>query len=173
MPIEVAKPNLRLHQTDHTMKKLDLLRLRKTAGLSQRELALKLGVQPSFLSAIENGKSRLPDEKIQMLKEIVELDSLEDFMLDEDENRAIPPHTHALDESDSLTRLLHHIHKLAHESEDSSRERESELEARIEYMTQRNDRLSDRLDQLRDTVDALREENFRLRELLRSNGIDF
>lgn len=52
------------------MSRLDLLRLRKRIGMSQRELTEQLHVRPSFLSAIENGRSRLPEEKMEKLKEI-------------------------------------------------------------------------------------------------------
>lgn len=143
-------------------------------GLSQRDLADQLSVQASFLSAIENGRSRFPDEKIERLKEIVALDNLDRFMVDEEtEAGAIPPHTHALDESDSLTQLLKHIHAQAHKHEGAGKERENELMERINYLSVRNERLSDRLDTLREEVDNLREENFRLKELLIKNGISF
>ena len=106
------------------MKKIDLLRLRKAAGLSQRELADRLMVQPSFLSAIENGRSRFPDEKIDKLKEIVALDDLSDFLTeDTSDMQVVPPHTHAADEADSLSQMLRHIHNIAHKSDGSYKER--------------------------------------------------
>lgn len=146
------------------MKKLDLLRLRKMVGLSQREMARQLGVQASFLSAIENGRSRFPEEKIDKLKEVVGLDDISDFMIgDREETPVVPPHTHALDESDSLSQLLRHIHKLAHQTDNASHELETGLRDRIDYLTARNDRLSDRLDQLLDEVNRLREENYNLK----------
>lgn len=154
------------------MKKIDLLKLRKAAGLSQRELADRLSVQPSFLSAIENGRSRFPDEKIDKLKEIVALEDLADFMVEDSvEAPAVPPHRH--DDTDSLSQLLRHFHNLAHQTDDSTREREADLLNRIDYLAKRNDRLSERLDDLRDTVDILREENFKLKELLLRNNISY
>ena len=156
------------------MKKIDLLKLRKAIGISQKELADRLAVQASFLSAIENGRSRFPDEKIEKLKEIAGIDSLEDFMTEEsNDNIVVPPHTHAMDETDSLSQLLRHIHNLAHKSDTIDTSREKELLERIEYLTQRNDRLSDRLDELRISIDTLREENYRLKELLLKNNITF
>lgn len=156
------------------MKKLDLLRLRKAAGLSQKELADRLAVQPSFLSAIENGRSRFPDEKIERLKEIMMLDDLENYMVDEEPDAiSIPPHTHALDESDALSQMLRHIHNLAHKNDGCGKDRENELLNRIEFLADRNDRLSTRIDDLRETVDRLREENFHLKELLLRNNISF
>lgn len=156
------------------MKKLDLLKLRKAAGLSQKELAEKLAVQPSFLSAIENGRSRFPEEKIEKLKEIVSLDDFNDYMAEETpETNVVPPHTHALDEADSLSQMLRHIHNLAHKSDENGRERENELLDRIDYLSKRNDRLYERIDDLHDAVDRLREENFKLKELLLKNGIPY
>ena len=156
------------------MKKIDLLKLRKAAGLSQRELADRLMVQPSFLSAIENGRSRFPDEKIEKLKEIVEIDDLDNFLVEDmTDTPTVPPHTHAIDEADSLTQMLRHIHNLAHKTDDHDRERENDLLSRIDYLSKRNDRLNEKLDDLRDSVDKLREENFRLKELLLRNNISF
>ncbi|MCH5231280.1 MAG: helix-turn-helix transcriptional regulator [Muribaculaceae bacterium] len=156
------------------MKKIDLLKLRKAAGLSQRELADRLMVQPSFLSAIENGRSRFPDEKIDKLKEIVALDDLEDFLIEENADvHLVPPHSHAMDETDSLTQMLRHIHNMAHKSDGMERERENELLNRIDYLSKRNDRLNERLDALRESLDSLREENFKLKELLLRNNINF
>lgn len=156
------------------MKKIDLLKLRKAAGLSQKELAERLAVQPSFLSAIENGRSRFPDEKIEKLKEIVALDDFTDYLVEDAvDSQVVPPHTHALDEADSLSQMLRHIHNLAHKSDETGRERENELVNRIDYLAKRNDRLSEKLDDLRDTLDAVKEENFRLKEILLRNNIQF
>lgn len=156
------------------MKRIDLLKLRKSAGLSQKQLADRLAVQPSFLSAIEKGRSRFPDEKIEKLKEIFLLESLEDFMIeDAQEITTVPPHSHTFDEGDSLSHLLRHIHNLAHKNDDMEKGRETQLLERINYLSVRNDRLSDRLDDLRDKIDKLREENFRLKDILRENRIEY
>lgn len=154
------------------MSRLDLVRLRKRAGMSQRELAEILQVRPSFLSAIENGRSRLPDEKMEKIKEIFELDSLEDYMIDSDDRSAgVAPHTHLMDQSDSFTHLLTHFHDLAHKNSNS--QADEEISGRIDFLTRRNDRLSERVDDLRDEVDRLRQENLRLKELLIRNGIEY
>lgn len=159
------------------MMKLDLLKLRKAAGLSQRELADRLAVQPSFLSAIENGRSRFPDDKMEKLMEIVELEDLSDYMVEESEERpnVVAPHTHTHSHTatDAIAELLNHIHAQAHKYEHDDVNRSSEMEERINFLTKRNDRLSDRVDNLRDEVDSLREENFRLKELLTRNGIPY
>lgn len=158
------------------MNRIDLVKLRKAAGMSQRELADKLSVRQSFLSAIENGRSRMPDEKIDRLKDIFGLDDLSMYLIDEKNDAvAVPPHTHLGDEgTDAITLLLKHIHAQAHQSDNAmSNTERTELEDRVSYLTSRNDRLSDRVDELREQVDSLREENFRLKELLTRNGIDY
>lgn len=156
------------------MKRLDLLKLRKSVGLSQRELADRLAVQASFLSAIEKGRSRFPEEKIERLKEIVALDDLDRFMVaDTTDFPPVPPHTHSHDETDALTQLLKHIHAQAHKHEEGDRGRENDLMHRIDYLSERNDRLSSRVDELREKIDFLLAENYRLKELLCRNGIEY
>ena len=152
------------------MSRIDLVRLRKRAGMSQKELADYLQVQPSFLSAIENGKSRLPEEKIEKIKEIFEVDNLDNYMIDTPQDGHVPPHTHT-DQVDSLTQLLNHFHDLAHKN--SNQSVDAETASRIDFLLKRNDRLSGRLDDLREEIDMLRDENFRLKEILLKNGINF
>lgn len=155
------------------MSKIDLVRLRKRARMSQRDLADLLQVRPSFLSAIENGKSRLPEEKLEMIKEIFEIDNLDEYMVEDYADPVVPPHTHPSDESDAIAQLLNHFHDLAHQRNKANATSDPEMEARIDYLTKRNDRLSERVDDLRDEVDALRKENLRLKELLVKNGIEY
>ena len=151
------------------MSRIDLTKLRKRAGMSQRELAELLQVRPSFLSAIENGKSRMPEEKLDRLKEVFELDSFDDYII-EDEHH-VAPHTHMMEQSDSFTHLLTHFHDLAHKN--SRGDTDTDCSERIDFLTRRNDRLSERIDTLRDEVDELRRENLRLKELLLKNNISY
>ncbi len=151
------------------MSKIDLVRLRKRAGISQRELADMLQVRPSFLSAIENGRSRLPEEKLEKIKEIFELDNLDDYVMEDTAEVTVPPHIHTVEPSDSLTQLLHHFHDLAHQRSKG----DFETGERIEFLTRRNDRLSERVDELREEIDHLRDENFHLKEILFKNGIPY
>ncbi len=143
--------------------------------MSQRALADLLQVRPSFLSAIENGRSRIPEEKLDRLHEIFELDSFEDFMISDlpgDLPAAVPPHTHALDQGDSLTQLLTHFHDLAHRAGHTASESSDNAE-RIDFLERRNDRLSLRVDNLRVEIDRLRNENLRLKELLIRAGVPY
>ncbi|MDE7413128.1 MAG: helix-turn-helix transcriptional regulator [Muribaculaceae bacterium] len=155
------------------MSRIDLVRLRKRAGISQRELADLLQVRPSFLSAIENGKSRLPEEKMERIKEIFELQDLDEYMCEETVEAVVPPHTHTPDQSDYIAQLLNHFHDLAHQRDKGHSIADSDLIERIDFLSKRNERLSDRIDDLREEVDTLRAENFRLKELLIKNGISY
>ncbi len=154
------------------MSRLDLVKLRKRAGMSQKELADLLQVRASFLSAIENGKSRLPEEKLEKIKEIFELESFDDYLVG-DETEVVPPHTHVTDPTDTITQLLIHFHELAHQRDKAHGNHDTETEERIDFLTHRNDRLSERVDNLRDEVDRLRLENLALKELLLRNGISY
>ena len=155
------------------MKRIDYAGLRKRAGMSQRELAALLQVRPSFLSAIENGKSRMPDEKLDKIKEIFELDSLEDYMMEDYSEQSVTHNIHPMNKNDTLAQLLNHFNDLAHQREREHSGQDAEKDARIDFLTKRNDRLSERIDALRDQVDTLREENIHLKEQLLKNGIQF
>ena len=155
------------------MSRVDLAKLRKRGGMSQRELAELLQVRPSFLSAIENGRSRIPEEKYDRILEIFELDSLDDYMTDDQPDYVMPPHTHNSDPSESLSDLLNHFHDLAHRRSAGNGSVSNDMSERIDFLTKRNDRLSERVDDLRDEVDSLRVENLRLKELLIKNGIPY
>ena len=155
------------------MNRIDLVSFRKSQGVSQRALADMLEIRPSFLSAIENGRSRLPEDRLEKLKAIYGANALDGYIMEECHDAAVPPHTHLHDEGDSLTQLLNHFHDLAHQRSDSSGEKQKALADRVDFLSLRNDRLSERLDDLRDEVDALRAENLRLKELLIKNGIAY
>lgn len=155
------------------MGRIDIVRFRKSRGFSQRKLADMLDIKPSFLSAIENGRSRLPEDKLEKLYSIYGKEVLGEFYIEESQESVVPPHTHIHDEGDSLTQLLNHFHNLAHQRSGDHSGKEKELSERIESLTVRNDRLSNRLDDLRDEVDSLRTENLRLKELLLQHGISY
>ena len=139
------------------MSRIDLSKLRKRAGMSQRELASLLQVRPSFLSAIENGRSRLPEEKQEKIKEIFALDSLEEYMIDDLADVVVPPHTHVpphshdgdasipphihtspSTQSDAITQLLNHFHDLAHQRDRQHTSADEETAARIDLLERRN-----------------------------------
>ena len=60
----------------------DLLRsIRMKADISLRRMASDLGISPAFLSAVENGKKKMPDAWISLIPEIYDLsaDEIEEF----------------------------------------------------------------------------------------------
>ena len=60
----------------------DFLRsIRMKANISLRRMANDLGISPAFLSAVENGKKKLPDAWISLIPETYNLstDEIEEF----------------------------------------------------------------------------------------------
>ena len=51
------------------------------ADISLRRMASDLGISPAFLSAVENGKKKMPDAWISLIPEIYDLsaDEIEEF----------------------------------------------------------------------------------------------
>lgn len=157
------------------MERIDIAKLRKEAGISQRELADKLQIRPSFLSAIENGRSRLPEAQLEKIKQIFGISDFSEYLAEEQPkevpaNTNVPPHSHFGEEGNAIALFLQHIHNQAHQESGHSN-REEILEQRVDYLSERNDRLSSRVDELRDQLDVMRDENYRLKLLLASNGI--
>lgn len=168
------------------MPRFDISRLRKENGMSQSELANLLQITQSFLSAIENGKSPLPIEKEEKLREVFGLSDLKEYIIDrkpDTEEKKIAEMT----DSDLFNQLLSRFHRQAHSEESEHHHHDhhqkiSELEkkvdtlfSRIEALMQRNDSLSadnDRLraeiDNHRNEIDNLRKENHQLKSRLLS-----
>lgn len=163
------------------MPRFDITRLRKENGMSQSELANRLQITQSFLSAIENGKSPLPIEKEEMLIGIFGLSNLNDYILDTKPNHLEPKLTEMTD-SDLFNQLLSRFHKQAHSAESEHHHHDhhqkiEELEQRLDTMfhrldamMQRNDSLSSdndtlrrQLDEARKQIEELRAENYHLR----------
>ena len=159
------------------MARIDIAKLRKMAGLTQRELADKIDIHQSFLSSIENGRSRIPENKLDKIKEVIGIDNFEDFIIEDVEQENNIPvrhsHVHETQPNDSITKLLEHFHAIAHQNYKSNHQNEAKLTQRIDSLVDRNEHLSKRVDELRDLVDKLRDENYRLKELLLSHSISF
>ena len=148
------------------MPRYDITRLRKENGMSQNELAQLLQMTQSFLSAIENGRSPLPIEKEDKLREIFSSATLSDYILDkkDEEDKRVMDMT----DSDLFNQLLNRFHKQAHSTEEehhhnNHHEKIHTLENQVEMLFQRNDSLMQRNDRLAESNDRLREENDRLR----------
>ena len=163
------------------MSKFDIARLRKENGMSQGELASRLLMTQSFLSAIENGKSPLPIEKEEKLCEIFHLKNLDDYNIskkDETDEKKLNNMT----DSDLFNQLLNRFHRQAHSMEGDSHHhdhhqqieelqkkldtlflRNDHLMERNEKLSDENDRLRKQIDSYRVTIDSLREQIFLLK----------
>ena len=163
------------------MTRFDISRLRKEKGMSQNELANLLQMNQSFLSAIENGKSPLPIEKEERLRELFGSENLNAYIIEERRGRNEQDLT-AMTDSDLFNQLLSRFHKQAHSEEhehhhhdhhqkiDDLQKKVDSLFLRIEALMTRNDTLSLENDRLRNEIDsyrkeieALRKENYELR----------
>ena len=163
------------------MSRFDIARLRKENGMSQGELANLLQITQSFLSAIENGRSPLPIEKEERLREIFNLRDLKGYTLSR-KQEAEQKMLNDMTDSDLFNQLLSRFHKQAHSSEDAHHhnehhERINDLQnkfdlifKRYEILAERNDllweennRLRTQIDDYRQTIDRLRDEIFTLK----------
>lgn len=160
------------------MYRIDIARLRKDHGMSQRILAEHLQIKQSFLSAIENGKSPLPTNKRQRLAEIFGDVDLHDYYVDTDTQPDIEqvPDV-ARNEASMLTQLLNYFHTQAHKESDKEHvamhARVDTMQQRIDSLVERNEVLQEKLDMLRVEIDTLKTENFRLKEIILTNGIKY
>lgn len=154
------------------MARYNLVKLRKSQKMNQRELAQKLNITQSFLSAIENGKSPLPLEKEARLADIFPDCTLSDFIIEEPvaEERS-PKDVAMFSESDLLNQLLSRFHEHAHRHDDdalstSAASRVEALENRIDKLLDRNEHLLEHNEALNRMVEDLRREVDRLRSML-------
>lgn len=166
--------------------KFDIYRLRKKLNLSQKELADKLGIRQSFLSAIETGKSPLPPDKRRRLSELCAPESIEEYIIDKKGTANSTDHntTRAdiVSETNMFKELLNYFHNQAHRNQDEHHEmmhhQMDNLQERNEKLLHKNDMLQEKverlntvIDELRENLHAVRTENLKLKEKLISHGI--
>lgn len=144
--------------------------------MSQSELASRLQITQSFLSAIENGKSPLPIEKEGMLCEIFKLNSLKDYEVERKTADVEDKKVTEMTDSDLFNQLLSRFHRQAHSEEEEHHHHDhhrkiedlqlqiDSLFVRNDALMQRNDSLSADNDRLREEIDTYRNEIERLRE---------
>lgn len=169
--------------------KLDISGLRKKLHLSQKELADRLGIRQSFLSAIETGKSPLPADKLRRLAEICAPEPIDNYFIvpaaEKDPHTAIHQHAgEGVNETSMLKDLLNYFHTQAHRDQDEHHEmmhaQINTYQERNDKLQQRNDLLQEKVEQLNNTIEELRTElhnvrtdNLRLKEILLNNHIKF
>ena len=133
------------------MGRIDIAQLRKSLGLSQSELAQKLQVNQSFLSAIENGRSPLPSDKEARLAEIFPDIDLSEYSMDLDRDGAKT--IDEMSETEMINMFLQRFHSQAHKHDDAHHHQEHHqrievLEAQNAELIRQNGKLLDRIDDL-------------------------
>lgn len=144
------------------MSRLDIALLRRSLGLSQSELAQKLQINQSFLSAIENGRSPLPTDKENRLAELFPEVNLNDFVAEPERDAARS--VDDLSETEMINLFLQRFHSQAHRHDDSQHHQEHHrrieiLEAQNAELIRQNGKLLDRLDSLMELLLELRARN--------------
>ena len=162
------------------MARIDISKIRKEHGMNQQQLAERLQINQSFLSAIERGKSPLPADKELRIKEIFGLADFSPYMIGEDSDGRATSTVDQLDE-ERIARMIGILHAQAHKELDREeamvhvrgldvsgdlRARNELLETRNMQLTERNETLNQKITDLLEEVESLRQENFRLREQL-------
>ena len=130
------------------MPRIDIAQLRKSIGLNQQELAQRLQITQSFLSAIENGRSPLPAEKEARLAEIFPDVDLSAFIVDTE--REAPKSIDEMTETEMINMFLQRFHSQAHRHDDSQHHQQHHqrielLEAQNAELNRQNGLLLDRL----------------------------
>ena len=133
------------------MPRIDIVRLRKSLGISQQELAQRLQINQSFLSAIENGRSPMPSDKESRLAEIFPDVNLSDFVCEpeRDTSKSIDD----LSETEMINLFLQRFHSQAHRHDDSQHHQQHHqrielLEAQNAELIRQNGLLLDRINDL-------------------------
>lgn len=129
------------------MPRIDIARLRKDNGMSQNDLAQKLQITQSFLSAIENGKSPLPPEKEARIAEIFGLGSLDDYLIDSRQPEALTKNLEEMSDSEIFGQLLNRLHDQAHKKNGDA-EHHHEHHEHIAHLENRNATISQHIDTL-------------------------
>ncbi len=100
------------------MARIDIAKLRKDHKMSQQQLAERLQINQSFLSAIERGKSPLPAGKQERISEIFGVNDFSAYMVDDSEGVFSSLSQDSL-KNDMIARMLGYFHARAHQEIDS------------------------------------------------------
>lgn len=162
------------------MARLNVAAIRSKYGLTQVQLAQKLGIPQGFLSSIENGKRSLPADKRKRLLEVCPVGDIAEYTLDDEGSDSRYSGTTAADntanedsnntetiinDSAVIERLLSMIQQDRSETARVAQRDKDELRRRLEQA-------ETRAEEYRAKFEKLTMENMRLRELCLRNGID-
>lgn len=172
------------------MKALDIVRIRRELGISQREMASALNMHQSFLSNIENGRCALPFDKMEKLIKIYNITEPEKYMIEIPDSAQVKNVQRTLLGTNTFTNnsmmcptsiieemqkmFDSHAEKINKKSdEDYLKEQLEKSSRRIENLETRNDSLTEKNEVLQEKITELNSEIFRLREILAKNGISY
>ena len=156
------------------MARYDLPKLRKTLQMTQSQLARLLQISQGFLSSVENGRNPFPDERVDDLQKIFPNEDLSDYEVAEQKALSSIGSDNLfsqvqVNDPETLKALMEYMNRRTRE----------ETEAAQEYSnacTQYQERilsLTTELENTRKEKYEYLEEVYRLRDLLRANGIDY
>ncbi len=156
------------------MARYDLPKLRKTLKMTQSQLARMLKISQGFLSSVENGRNPFPDDRVDDLKKIFPDENLAEYEL-----TSIEPSTSIgcdnyfsqvqVNDTKTLNALMEHMNRRTQEEAIAIQECSN---ANLQYQKSLLN-LTEELEKTRKEKYEYLEEIFRLRDLLRTNGIDY
>lgn len=173
------------------MLTLDLQRIRKEFGVTQKALADMLNINQSFLSNIENGRSPLPPDKREKILEAFHITRPDEYTIDiptsysiKNVQRSIIGGNKFLNNSSvESSAVIAEIRTILERYLANNNEQENltvilsdQLEKcanRINSLEAKNEALYEKNDLLRAKLEEVQEEVFTLRRLLADNGISY
>ena len=173
------------------MLTLDLQRIRKEFGVTQKALADMLNINQSFLSNIENGRSPLPADKREKILETFNISRPEEYTIDtptpyniKNVQRSIIGGNKFMNNSSAeSSSIIAEVRKMLEMYFGNSGDSENiqviladQLEQsskRISKLEEKNEKLYEKNDHLRERLDEVKEEVLRLRRILAENGIEY
>lgn len=149
------------------MARYDLPRLRKTLQMTQSKLAQLLQISQGFLSSVENGRNPFPDERVDDLQKIFPNEDLSDYEVTEQKALSSIGSDNLfsqvqVNDPETFKALMEYMNRRTRE----------ETEACAQYQ-EKILNLTTELENTRKEKYEYLEEVYRLRDLLRANGIDF
>lgn len=156
------------------MARYDLPKLRKTLQMTQSQLASLLKISQGFLSSVENGRNPFPDDRIDDLQKVFPNEDLSNYEITSDEPKNVIGNDNLFSEvqindPETLKALLEFVNRRTREDTTTVHECSN---VSTQYQ-ERIMRLTDELEKTRKEKYDFLEEIYRLRDLLRKNGIDY
>ena len=163
------------------MARYNLLKLRKTLGLTQQELAKRLNLSQGFLSSVESGRNPFPDDRVEDLQAIFPNENLDNYLIQKSSGRSIAIGNNnkssdiRINDPESLKALLSIIRSESLDvktSDDKTDEQQSRgVGVPFDKLIEQNSKLQDELMKSQKRVMELLEENAKLKVQLAGLGV--